>query len=135
MTAPRTWEDALLAAGKPVKAGRSHYCPQCEKMEHAFAIVEGEDGEWRCSACRTEAAALAARADAEANPRELTWDDIRGQRSVFLAASDWTQLPDVPASTSAAWTTWRQRARDLTDLETPAAAQLALDALRNEAGL
>lgn len=132
MTDPRTWEDALVAAGKPVKPGRSYRCPTCENPEHAFAIVEGDDGEWRCSACRVQAAAAAA---AEAGPPALTWDDIRGQRRVFLEASDWTQLPDVPEATRVRWVELRQRARDLTDLADPDAAQAALDSLRDEAAI
>jgi hypothetical protein len=38
-------------------------------------------------------------------------------RSHYLAASDWTQNPDVPMSTEkrAAWTAYRQALRDLPD--------------------
>ncbi len=40
---------------------------------------------------------------------------IRQRRNALLAASDWTQLPDVPLSTGirAAWATYRQALRDL----------------------
>lgn len=38
----------------------------------------------------------------------------RGQRDTLMAASDWTQLPDVPAGTAATWATYRQALRDVT---------------------
>ena len=38
----------------------------------------------------------------------------RERRNRFLAASDWTQLPDVPISTKTAWSTYRQALRDIT---------------------
>lgn len=37
------------------------------------------------------------------------------QRNQLLAASDWTQLPDVPLETKEAWATYRQALRDITD--------------------
>lgn len=39
----------------------------------------------------------------------------RRTRTKLLAACDWTQLPDVPAATAAAWTEYRQALRDVTD--------------------
>jgi hypothetical protein len=36
------------------------------------------------------------------------------ERKAKLVASDWTQLPDVPISTKAAWATYRQALRDIT---------------------
>lgn len=39
---------------------------------------------------------------------------LRAERARLLAACDWTQLPDVPAGTSAAWATYRQALRDVT---------------------
>lgn len=39
--------------------------------------------------------------------------DARIRRDALLAASDWTQLPDVPAATRAAWATYRQALRDV----------------------
>ncbi len=40
---------------------------------------------------------------------------IRRRRNALLAASDWTQLPDVPLSSEvrAAWSSYRQALRDL----------------------
>lgn len=37
------------------------------------------------------------------------------RRNQLLRASDWTQLPDVPLPTKAAWATYRQALRDITD--------------------
>ncbi len=40
---------------------------------------------------------------------------IREQRDQKLRATDWTQLPDVPAATRAAYLAYRQALRDLTE--------------------
>ena len=40
-------------------------------------------------------------------------DAVREERTRRLAASDWTQLPDVPLATQAAWATYRQALRDV----------------------
>jgi hypothetical protein len=37
----------------------------------------------------------------------------REQRDALLAASDWTQLPDVPEATREAWAVYRQALRDV----------------------
>ena len=42
--------------------------------------------------------------------------EVRQQRNQSLNACDWTQLPDAPAD-KAAWTTYRQELRDVTDQE------------------
>jgi len=57
------------------------------------------------------------------NGSELVADDdareaeaeamARVQRDQLLAASDWTQLPDVPLATKDAWAAYRQALRDL----------------------
>ena len=39
----------------------------------------------------------------------------RGKRAELLAASDWTQLPDVPLETKNVWVTYRQALRDITE--------------------
>lgn len=41
--------------------------------------------------------------------------EARAKRQQLLAASDWTQLPDVPLATKAAWATYRQALRDITE--------------------
>ena len=38
----------------------------------------------------------------------------RRERSAMLAESDWTQLPDAPLETKAAWAEYRQALRDIT---------------------
>lgn len=48
------------------------------------------------------------------------WQEIRYQRDKRLLASDWTQLPDVPEATRAAWVVYRQALRDLTEVASPA---------------
>lgn len=39
---------------------------------------------------------------------------VKFERSTLIAASDWTQLPDVPLATKSAWGTYRQSLRDIT---------------------
>jgi Phage tail assembly chaperone protein len=41
-------------------------------------------------------------------------ESIKTKRAELLAASDWTQLPDVPLATKSAWVEYRQKLRDLT---------------------
>lgn len=36
----------------------------------------------------------------------------RSERDMLLAASDWTQLPDVPEATRKKWAPYRQKLRD-----------------------
>lgn len=50
---------------------------------------------------------------------ETEWPLVRAQRSRLLAASDWTQLPDVPLATKDAWATYRQALRDITQQPDP----------------
>jgi Phage tail assembly chaperone protein len=45
---------------------------------------------------------------------ETEWPLIRTERDRRLAASDWTQLPDVSLATKEAWTVYRQALRDVT---------------------
>ena len=47
--------------------------------------------------------------------RALAENAVRLKRATLLAASDWTQLPDVPLDTKAAWATNRQALRDITE--------------------
>ena len=48
------------------------------------------------------------------SPSEEAWAGVRYRRNRLIAASDWTQLPDVAAVTQNAWTTYRQALRDIT---------------------
>jgi hypothetical protein len=45
---------------------------------------------------------------------EELWFSVRAERDMRLAATDWTQLPDVPLATRNTWTTYRQALRDVT---------------------
>lgn len=40
---------------------------------------------------------------------------VRAERERRLAASDWTQLPDIPDVQKAAWASYRQALRDITE--------------------
>ena len=46
--------------------------------------------------------------------RIIAENNIRSERNTLLTQSDWTQLPDVPISTKAAWAKYRQDLRDIT---------------------
>ena len=46
-------------------------------------------------------------------PFDESENRARLQRDQLLAASDWTQLPDVPLATKEAWAAYRQALRDL----------------------
>lgn len=43
---------------------------------------------------------------------------IRDERNKLLTACDWTQMKDVPETTSSVWCTYRQALRDVTAQET-----------------
>lgn len=47
-------------------------------------------------------------------PDSDVWPSVRARRDALLAASDWTQLPDVPLATKQAWAAYRQALRDIT---------------------
>lgn len=47
------------------------------------------------------------------------WIVVRAERVKRLTASDWTQLPDVPAATQAVWRPSRQALRDITTQADP----------------
>jgi len=46
------------------------------------------------------------------------WGIIRSERNDYLAACDWTQLPDSPADKTA-WALYRQQLRDITEQSNP----------------
>lgn len=43
-----------------------------------------------------------------------TAESQRQRRDALLQQSDWTQLPDAPSANRAAWATYRQELRDVT---------------------
>lgn len=45
---------------------------------------------------------------------ETEWPLVRAKRDRLIAATDWTQLPDVPLATKEAWANYRQALRDVT---------------------
>ena len=57
-------------------------------------------------------------ADTAAAKVGAQWTVIRAERNKLLAASDWTQLPDAPVA-AAAWATYRQALRDITEQANP----------------
>ena len=57
-------------------------------------------------------------ADESAAKVGAQWDVIRAERNKLLVESDWTQLPDAPVD-AAAWATYRQALRDITDQANP----------------
>jgi hypothetical protein len=85
--------------------------PQLQDGEVALP-VEGP-GEWLISADGQKASARF-RIRSSGNG----W--IRRRRDMLLTECDWTQLPDVPETTRAAWVSYRQALRDLTDAASPA---------------
>ena len=57
-------------------------------------------------------------ADESAAKVGAQWIVIRAERNKLLVASDWTQLPDAPVD-AAAWATYRQALRDVTNQANP----------------
>jgi hypothetical protein len=57
-------------------------------------------------------------ADESAAKVGAQWTVIRAARNRLLVASDWTQLPDAPVD-AAAWATYRQALRDVTNQANP----------------
>lgn len=45
---------------------------------------------------------------------ETEWPLVRAKRDRLIAATDWTQLPDVPLTTKEVWANYRQALRDVT---------------------
>jgi hypothetical protein len=45
-------------------------------------------------------------------PDEILMSQLRAKRDKLLAATDWTQLPDIPETTKTLYATYRQRLRD-----------------------
>lgn len=67
--------------------------------------------EWKCATKQPNIAGLLARAE-ELRP-VLTAEKTRARRDSLLAASDWTQAPDVPPGVREKWTAYRSALRDL----------------------
>lgn len=63
--------------------------------------------------------AMAVTFTVQPQPAEVVWPVIRARRDALLVQSDWTQLPDVPLPTKAAWADYRQALRDITQQPDP----------------
>lgn len=50
---------------------------------------------------------------------DQAWAAVRAQRDARLAATDWTQLPDVPLATKESWAIYRQSLREITEQPDP----------------
>jgi hypothetical protein len=86
---------------------------QPTRYQTAFADgVEQVAGKWytKYSVAEMDAEAIAALDAKQAQ-------SVRDERTKKLAETDWTQLTDAPVN-SAAWGTYRQALRDVTDQET-----------------
>ena len=60
-----------------------------------------------------------ARAWVDPRTHQTQWVLVRRERDARLAACDWTQLPDAPATTKPAWAAYRQALRDITEQADP----------------
>ncbi|WP_082743658.1 MULTISPECIES: tail fiber assembly protein [unclassified Burkholderia] len=67
--------------------------------------------EWKCDVDEPDIGSLLSRAE-ELRP-VLVAEKVRARRDSLLAASDWTQAPDVPAGTREKWTAYRSALRDI----------------------
>jgi hypothetical protein len=121
----RTWRDSLKAAGQAERQGAVYLCPTCDRPSFAVEIVEATPDNWQCAVCLEPKPA--------SGPPELTWADVRGLRAVFLQATDWTQLGDVPVATQLAYQPLRLRARNVTNLPTVAKGMAEMAALQQAA--
>jgi Phage tail assembly chaperone protein len=49
---------------------------------------------------------------------EKQWAQVREQRNLLLARSDWTQLPDAPSENKDAWLVYRATLRNIPETQT-----------------
>lgn len=109
--------DAITAAQRRAQAERLRGQAHVEGGGRDLITTQAlTDDEQRQRVVDAELAAIAAA------------DQRRSERNALLAASDWTQVADVPMTDDkrAAWATYRQQLRDLTfgaDVEWPAAPE------------
>lgn len=88
-----------------------YHDPATQLLEEGPALLI--DGVWTQNYIVSELSPedTAAKADAQ-------WTVIRAERNKLLVESDWTQLPDASAD-AAAWATYRQALRDITEQANP----------------
>ena len=85
--------------------------PATQSLEEGPALLI--DGVWTQNYIVSDLSA-----DESAAKVGAQWDVIRAERNKLLVESDWTQLPDAPVD-AAAWATYRQALRDITDQANP----------------
>ena len=85
--------------------------PATQSLEEGPALLI--DGVWTQNYSVTDLSA-----DESAAKVGAQWPIIRAERNKLLVESDWTQLPDAPVD-AAAWATYRQTLRDITDQANP----------------
>jgi hypothetical protein len=88
-----------------------YYDSATQTREHGPALLI--DGVWTQNYIVTDLDA-----DASAAKVGAQWAVVRAERNKLLADCDWTQLPDASAD-AAAWATYRQALRDITDQANP----------------
>ena len=88
-----------------------YHDPATQSLEEGPAVLI--DGVWTQNYIVTDLDA-----DESAAKVGAQWIVIRAERNKLLAASDWTQLPDASAD-AAAWATYRQALRDITEQANP----------------
>jgi hypothetical protein len=88
-----------------------YFDPATQTREHGPALLI--DGVWTQNYIVTDLSA-----DESAAKVGAQWNVIRAERNKLLVESDWTQLPDAPVD-AAAWATYRQALRDVTDQANP----------------
>jgi len=88
-----------------------YYDPATQTREHGPALLI--DGVWTQNYIVSDLDA-----DASAAKVHAQWFVVRAERNKLLADCDWTQLPDASAD-AAAWATYRQALRDITDQPNP----------------
>jgi hypothetical protein len=88
-----------------------YYDPATQTREHGPAVLI--DGVWTQNYIVSDLSA-----DESAAKVGAQWNIIRAERNKLLVESDWTQLPDAPVD-AAAWATYRQALRDITDQANP----------------
>lgn len=88
-----------------------YHDPATQSLDEGPALLI--DGVWTQNYSVTDLSA-----DESAAKVGAQWPIIRAERNKLLVESDWTQLPDAPVD-AAAWATYRQALRDVTDQANP----------------
>lgn len=88
-----------------------YHDPATQSLEEGPALLI--DGVWTQNYIVTDLSA-----DESAAKVGAQWTVVRAERNKLLVDSDWTQLPDAPVD-AAAWATYRQALRDVTNQANP----------------